>query len=253
MLKLTYTDSILVITLTRPNVLNALCSQMRRELSHALQEADTNEQVSAVVITGSDKAFAAGADVSEMLRYTQPTAYQTDIELEWADIRNTRKPVIAAVSGYALGGGSELAMMCDIVIASETAQFGTPEISLGTMSGSGGTQRLTRTLGKYRAMEMILTGKFISANEACRLGLVSRVVQKEKLISEALETAKKISRFSQPVVMLAKEAVKQAYEATLQEGLSYEKRLFEATFGLEDRREGMAAFIQKRQAEFANK
>lgn len=253
MLRTEHIEKVLLITLNRPKALNALCNQLIAELNQTLRDADANDQVSAVVITGSEKAFAAGADIKEMQQQTNVSAYKTDMLAQWADITKTRKPVIAAVNGYALGGGCELAMMCDIILAGDTAKFGQPEITLGTIPGCGGTQRLARAIGKSRAMELILTGDMMTADEACQRGLVSRVIPKERLVAEAIETAKKIAKFSQPIVMMAKESVSRAYEGTLEEGLRFERRMFHATFGFDDRREGMTAFVEKRKPNFTNK
>lgn len=253
MLKVEHIGKVMLVTLNRPKALNALCNQLIAELNQALKEADANEACSAVVITGSEKAFAAGADIKEMQPQTNVTAYKTDMLAQWAEITKTRKPVIAAVNGYALGGGCELAMMCDIILAGDNAKFGQPEITLGTIPGCGGTQRLAKALGKSRAMELILTGDMINAEEACQRGLVSRVIPKEKLVSEALATADKIAKFSQPIVMMAKEAVNRSFETTLEEGLRFERRLFHSTFGFDDRREGMTAFVEKRKPNFTNK
>ena len=253
MLRTEHIEKVLLVTLNRPKALNALCNQLIAELNQTLRDADANDQVSAVVITGSEKAFAAGADIKEMQQQNNVSAYKTDMLAQWADITKTRKPVIAAVNGYALGGGCELAMMCDIILAGDSAKFGQPEITLGTIPGCGGTQRLTRAIGKSRAMELILTGDMMTAEEACQRGLVSRVIPKERLVAEAIETAKKIAKFSQPIVMMAKESVNRAYEGTLEEGLRFERRMFHATFGFDDRREGMTAFVEKRKPNFTNK
>lgn len=253
MLKSEHIDKVLLVTLNRPKALNALCNQLMHELSQTLRDADANDRVSAIVLTGSEKAFAAGADIKEMLPQTNVTAYKTDMLAHWSDLTKIRKPIIAAVNGYALGGGCELAMMCDIILAGDGAKFGQPEITLGTIPGGGGSQRLAHAIGKSRAMELILTGDMMSAEEACQRGLVSRIVPKDKLVAEALETAKKIARFSQPITIMAKECVNRAFETSLEEGLRFERRVFHSTFGFDDRKEGMTAFIEKRKPNFTNK
>ncbi|EFO32728.1 enoyl-CoA hydratase [Roseibium sp. TrichSKD4] len=242
-----------LITLDRPKALNALCAALVEELSAALDAFEADERIGCVVLTGSQKAFAAGADIKEMqpLDFTQ--AYMTDLITPWERVSRNRKPVIAAVAGYALGGGCELAMMCDFIIAADTAKFGQPEITLGTMPGAGGTQRLTRFVGKSKAMEMCLTGRMMDAEEAERCGLVSRVVPADDLIEEAMKAAEKIADFSLPVVMLTKESVNRAYETTLAEGMRFERRVFHATFATEDQNEGMTAFMEKRTPQFRNK
>ena len=242
-----------LITLNRPKVLNALNAQMIAELRQALDGFQDDEEVAAVVITGSDKAFAAGADIKEMQELDFATAYKRDFIGPWAEIARCRKPVIAAVGGYALGGGCELALMCDIVIAAETAKFGQPEINLGTIPGAGGTQRLTRAVGKAKAMDMILTGRTMDAAEAERAGLVTRVVPAGDLVEEAISLAEAIAAKSQPVVQMAKDAVNAAYETMLGEGLRVERRLFYASFATEDRREGMSAFVEKRSPNFVQR
>lgn len=242
-----------LITLDRPKALNALCAALVEELSAAFDAFEADERIGCVVLTGSQKAFAAGADIKEMqpLDFTQ--AYMTDLITPWERVSRNRKPVIAAVAGYALGGGCELAMMCDFIIAADTAKFGQPEITLGTMPGAGGTQRLTRFVGKSKAMEMCLTGRMMDAEEAERCGLVSRVVPADDLIEEAMKAAEKIADFSLPVVMLTKESVNRAYETTLAEGMRFERRVFHATFATEDQNEGMTAFMEKRTPQFRNK
>lgn len=242
-----------LITLDRPKALNALCAALVAELSTALDAFEADERIGCVVLTGSERAFAAGADIKEMqpLDFTQ--AYMTDLITPWDRVSRNRKPIIAAVAGYALGGGCELAMMCDFIIAADTAKFGQPEITLGTMPGAGGTQRLTRFVGKSKAMEMCLTGRMMDAEEAERCGLVSRVVPADELIDEALKAAEKIADFSLPVVMLTKESVNRAYETTLAEGIRFERRVFHATFATEDQNEGMTAFLEKRSPQFRNK
>jgi enoyl-CoA hydratase len=246
-------DRVALIKLNRPKALNALCDKLIRELNSSLKAADEDSDINVVVLTGSEKAFAAGADVKEMLPHNNVSAYKADLLAFWADITLTRKPIIAAVSGFALGGGCELAMMCDIIIAADNAKFGQPEITLGTIPGAGGSQRLTRAIGKSRAMELILTGAMLNAEEALARNLVSRVVPKDELIEEAMSVAKKIASFSQPIVMMAKEAVNKAFESPLSEGVKFERRLFHASFGFEDRLEGMTAFTEKRKPSFKDK
>ena len=243
-----------LITLNRPKQLNALSPQLMQEVGAALQAYDADESIGAIVITGSEKAFAAGADIAAMKDYSYMDAYMADyITRDWEHIRRIRKPVIAACAGYALGGGNELAMMCDIVIAAENARFGQPEINLGVMPGAGGTQRLPRAVGKAKAMEMCLTARTIDAQEAERSGLVSRVVPTEKLMDEALAVAEKIAAYSLPVVMMLKESINRAYESTLAEGVLFERRVFHSQFALEDQKEGMAAFVEKRKPTFKNR
>ncbi|EGZ20232.1 hypothetical protein PHYSODRAFT_285389 [Phytophthora sojae] len=240
-----------IITLNRPKALNALCSPLIEELNGAAHAFDADPSIGAIVITGSgSKAFAAGADIKEMATKTFVDAYKSNMFANWGDITKVSKPVIAAVNGYALGGGCELAMLCDLIIAGDSAKFGQPEITLGTIPGCGGTQRLIRAVGKSKAMEMILTGNMIDAQQAERDGLVARVVPADQLLDEALKTANKIASFSQPVVKMAKEAVNAAYEQSLQEGLKYESRLFWSSFATKDQKEGMAAFVEKRKADF---
>jgi enoyl-CoA hydratase len=243
-----------LITLNRPKQLNALAPKLMQELGAALYGFDADDGVGAIVITGSDKAFAAGADIGVMKDFDFQHAYKSNyITRDWEHIRNIRKPVIAAVAGYALGGGCELAMMCDIVIAAESAKFGQPEINLGILPGSGGTQRLPRAVGKAKAMDMCLTARMMDAAEAERAGLVSRVVPNDKLMDEAMAAAEKIASYSLPVVMMIKESVNRAYESTLSEGVLFERRLFHAAFALEDQKEGMAAFVEKRKPRFRNR
>ncbi|KAI9907717.1 hypothetical protein PsorP6_003432 [Peronosclerospora sorghi] len=242
-----------IITLHRPKALNALCSPLIEELNGAAHAFDADPNIGAIIITGSgDKAFAAGADIKEMASKSFVEAYRTNMFANWGDITKVSKPVIAAVNGYALGGGCELAMLCDLIIAGDSAKFGQPEITLGTIPGCGGTQRLIRAVGKSKAMEMILTGNMIDAQQAERDGLVARVVPADQLLDEALKTANKIAGFSQPVIKMAKEAVNAAYEQSLQEGLKYESRLFWSSFATKDQKEGMAAFVEKRKAAFKN-
>jgi len=242
-----------VITLNRPKALNALNSQVLAELSEALKAFDADPGIGAIVITGSEKAFAAGADIKEMQHKTYVEAFLEDFFSGWDNVGRTRKPIIAAVAGYALGGGCELAMMCDFIIAADNAKFGQPEITLGVMPGMGGSQRLTRAVGKAKAMDLCLTGRMMDAAEAERAGLVSRIVPAEKLLEEALAAADKIAAFSLPAVMMAKEAVNRSFETTLAEGLRFEKRLFHSMFALDDQKEGMSAFVEKRKADFSNR
>jgi enoyl-CoA hydratase len=225
-----------------------------QELGKALQELDADDGIGAIVLTGSDKAFAAGADIGVMKDYSYMDAFMTNyITRDWEHIRSIRKPVIAAVAGYALGGGNEVAMMCDIVIAADNAKFGQPEVNLGVMPGAGGTQRLARFTSKAKAMDLCLTARMMDAQEAERAGLVSRVVPLDKLMEEALAVASKIAGYSLPVVMMIKESVNRAYETTLSEGVLFERRLFHSQFALEDQKEGMAAFIEKRKPAFKHK
>jgi enoyl-CoA hydratase len=243
-----------LITLNRPKQLNALNPQLMQELGKALQELDADDGIGCMVITGSDKAFAAGADIGVMKDYSYMDAYRTNyITRDWEHLRAIRKPVVAAVAGWALGGGCELAMMCDTVIAADTAKFGQPEINLGIMPGAGGTQRLTRFTGKAKAMDLCLTARTMDAQEAERSGLVSRVVPADKLVEEALAMAAKIASYSLPVLMMIKESVNRAYETTLSEGVLFERRTFHSMFALEDQKEGMAAFVEKRKPAFKNK
>ncbi|MBA3518985.1 MAG: enoyl-CoA hydratase [Rhizobiales bacterium] len=242
-----------LITLNRPKVLNALNSTVMRELTDALAEFDQDEGIGCIVVTGSDKAFAAGADIKEMQDLTYPDIYLQDFLAGWERMSAVRKPIVAAVAGYALGGGCELAMMCDIVVAADNSKFGQPEIRLGIIPGLGGTQRLTRAVGKSKAMEMCLTGRIMDAEEAERAGLVARVVPAADLLTEAMKTAETIAAMSLPSVMMAKEAINRAYETTLAEGLRFERRLFQTTFATADQKEGMAAFVDKRTARFDNR
>jgi len=243
-----------IATLNRPKQMNALNPQLMRELGQALYAFDEDDAIGAIVITGSDKAFAAGADIGAMKDWNFIDVYRTDyITRDWEHIRRVRKPVIAAVAGYALGGGNELALMCDIVIAAENAKFGQPEINLGVLPGAGGTQRLPRAVGKAKAMDMCLTARMLDAAEAERSGLVSRVVPLEKLMDEALAVAAKIAAYSLPAVMMVKESINAAYETSLSEGVHFERRMFHAAFALADQKEGMAAFVEKRKPAFKNK
>ena len=242
-----------LVTLNRPKALNALNQALIEELNAALSGFDADPGIGCSVITGSGKAFAAGADVKEMVGKTYVDAFLGGFLEGWNGVSEVRKPVIAAVSGFCLGGGCELAMMCDFIIASETAKFGLPEITLGIMPGAGGTQRLPRFIGKAKAMDMILTGRMMDADEAERCGLVARVVAPEKLLDEALATAEKIASYSQPIVMMAKETLNRAEETTLSEGIRFERRVFLSMFATEDQKEGMKAFIEKRKPEFGNR
>ncbi|MBP6751970.1 MAG: enoyl-CoA hydratase [Alicycliphilus sp.] len=242
-----------VITLNRPKQLNALNDQLMNELGQALQAFDADESIGCIILTGSEKAFAAGADIGAMAKYSFADAYKGDyITRNWEAIRSIRKPVIAAVSGFALGGGCELAMMCDFIIAADNAKFGQPEIKLGVIPGAGGTQRLPRAVGKSKAMDMCLTARMMDATEAERAGLVSRVVPLDKMMDEALGAALIISGFSQIAVMAAKESVNRAFEGTLADGVMFERRLFHALFATQDQKEGMDAFVNKRAANFTH-
>lgn len=247
-------NHVATVTLNRPDAMNALNDQLMSELADCLRGCQNNEKVRCIVITGSDKAFAAGADIAMMKDKSFVEAFSGDLFTPETDqIMRVRKPIIAAVSGYALGGGCELAMMCDFIICSETAKFGQPEINLGVVAGIGGTQRLTRIVGKSKAMDMNLTGRFMDAEEAERSGLVSRVVPVKKLMEEAQGAAQKISEKSMISVMVVKEAVNRAYEVPLREGLLFERRMFHALFATEDQAEGMGAFLEKREAQFRDK
>ena len=243
-----------VITLNRPKQLNALNDTLMDELGAALKAFDADDVIGCIVLTGSEKAFAAGADIATMVPLGFVEAYTKGlISRNWETIREIRKPVIAAVAGFALGGGCELAMMCDFIIAADSAKFGQPEIKLGIIPGAGGTQRLPRAVGKAKAMDLVLTSRTMDATEAERCGLVSRVVPAAELIDVALAAAETICGFSGPSVMMAKEAVNRAYESPLSEGISYERRLFHSLFGTEDKNEGMQAFLEKRKPEFRNR
>jgi enoyl-CoA hydratase len=247
-------DHVALIKLNRPDALNALNSKLLSELAAAMASADANEKVRCIVLTGSEKAFAAGADIKEMSEKSFVDVFAGDLFTpETEALLRVRKPIIAAVSGYALGGGCELAMMCDFIIASDTAKFGQPEINLGVVAGLGGTQRLTRFVGKSKSMDMNLTGRFMDAEEAERAGLVSRVVPVKKLMETAMEAAQKIAEKSAITVMAVKESVNRSYETTLREGLLFERRIFHAMFATEDQKEGMAAFAEKREAQFRDK
>ncbi|EIC63030.1 enoyl-CoA hydratase [Mycobacteroides abscessus] len=246
-------DRVAVITLNRPKALNALNSQVMNEVTTAAAEFDTDHGIGAIIITGSEKAFAAGADIKEMSEQSFSDMFGSDFFSAWGKLGAVRTPTIAAVSGYALGGGCELAMMCDVIIAAENATFGQPEIKLGVLPGMGGSQRLTRAIGKAKAMDMILTGRNMDAAEAERSGLVSRVVATESLLDEAKAVAKTISEMSLSASMMAKEAVNRAFESSLAEGLLFERRIFHSAFGTADQSEGMAAFVEKRPANFIHR
>ena len=242
-----------LITLNRPKAMNALNGTLIDELNAVLDSFEAEEEIGAVVITGNEKAFAAGADITEMRRLSFVDAHSGDFIAKWDRVTAFRKPVIAAVAGYALGGGCELAMMCDIVIAADNAKFGQPEIKLGVLPGAGGTQRLTRAVGKSKAMEMILTGRMMDAEEAERSGLASRVVPLADVVDEAIAVAERIAHFSAPVVALAKASINRAFETTLAEGVLYERAVFYSAFATEDQQEGMDAFIEKREPAFTNR
>jgi enoyl-CoA hydratase len=243
-----------LIRLNRPKALNALCDALMNDLTDALSAFEKDDAIGAMVLTGSERAFAAGADIKEMAGLDYMDVYLGGfISQNWLRASTVRKPLIAAVAGFALGGGCELAMMCDFIIAADTAKFGQPEITIGTIPGAGGTQRLTRFVGKSKAMEMVLTGRMMDAEEAERAGLVSRVVPAGDLVDEAINVATKIAGLSRPVVLMAKEAVNRAYETTLSEGVLFERRVFHSTFALEDRKEGMSAFAEKRPPNFKNR
>jgi enoyl-CoA hydratase len=242
-----------LITLHRPKALNALNATVMNEVTAALAAFDADEAIGAIVLTGSEKAFAAGADIKEMNDLDYPEVFLKDWFGGWTKMSAVRKPIIAAVAGYALGGGCELAMMCDIIIAADNARFGQPEIKLGVIPGIGGSQRLTRAIGKAKAMEMILTGRMMDAGEAERAGLVARIVPAADLLAEAMKTAETIASMSLPSVMLAKEAVNRVYESTLTEGVLFERRAFQLSFATADRKEGMSAFVEKRAPDFKNR
>ncbi len=246
--------AVAIVTLNRPQALNALSAALIADLGAALDELEADAAIGAIVITGSEKAFAAGADIKEMAGRSYMDVYLADfITKGWERITTCRKPIVAAVSGFALGGGCEIAMMCDTIIAADTAKFGQPEITIGTIPGSGGTQRLARFVGKAKAMDMCLTGRMMDAAEAERSGLVSRLVPAAQLMDEALKLAGKIAEQSRPIVMMAKEAVNRAFETSLSEGIKFERRLFHSTFATEDQKEGMAAFIEKRKPNYKNR
>ena len=243
-----------IVTLNRPEALNALNSALVADVGQALDVFEADKNIGCIILTGSEKAFAAGADITEMAPKSYMDVYREDfITKNWGCVSQCRKPIIAAVAGFALGGGCEMAMMCDFIIAADNAKFGQPEINLGIIPGAGGTQRLTRFIGKSKAMEMVLTGRMMTAEEAERAGLASRVVPLVELLDEAVAVAKKICKLSQPVLMIAKECVNRAYETTLTEGVRFERRLFHSTFSTEDKSEGMAAFMEKRTAQFKHR
>jgi enoyl-CoA hydratase len=243
-----------IVRLNRPKALNALCAALIAELGQALDAFEADPAIGAVVLTGSEKAFAAGADIKEMANKSYMDVYLANFITDgWERITTCRKPIVAAVAGYALGGGCEVAMMCDFILAADTAKFGQPEITIGTIPGAGGTQRLTRFVGKSKAMEMCLTGRMMDAAEAERAGLVSRIVPAAELVDEAIKVAAKIAGLSRPIVMMAKESVNRAYETTLSEGIRFERRVFHATFATEDQKEGMAAFAEKRPPQWKNR
>ncbi len=246
-------DAVGLIRLNRPKALNALNTALIHELNVALETFSDDPQIGALVLTGSEKVFAAGADIKELHHLTYMDAYLGDAIRTWERLSHFRKPAIAAVAGFALGGGCELAMMCDFILAAENAKFGQPEIKLGILPGAGGTQRLARFVGKAKAMELCLTGRMMDAQEAERCGLVSRIVPSEHLLEEALRTAKLIASMSLPIAMQIKDCINSAYETTLTEGVKFERRNFHAAFATEDQKEGMAAFIEKRQARFVNR
>lgn len=243
-------DKVGLITLNRPQALNALNAQIIAEINQALDQLEKNPNIGCVVLTGSAKAFAAGADIKEMADLSYPQIYVDDLFSDADRIANRRKPIIAAVSGFALGGGCELAMMCDFILAADNAKFGQPEVNLGVLPGMGGTQRLTRAVGKAKAMELCLTGRLMGAEEAERAGLVARVVPQAELLEEALKVAATIASKSIPVSMMVKESVNRAFEVTLSEGVRFERRVFHAAFATHDQKEGMAAFVAKREAQF---
>ena len=242
-----------LIKLNRPKFLNALCDDLIKELNQALDLIEKDDSLSVVILTGSEKVFAAGADISEMNDKEFIDLLKEDFIQPWERISKFKKPIIAAVSGYALGGGCEIAMMCDIIVAAENANFGQPEVNLGTIPAAGGTQRLVKSIGKSKAMEMVLSGDLISANEAKEFGLVSNIYPTDLLLNKTLELAERIASKSLPVLIMAKEAVSRSYEVSLEEGMKNERGLFRATFSLRDRKEGMKAFLEKRNAKFKNK
>lgn len=243
-----------LIQLNRPKALNALNDELMDELGAVLMEFDANENIGCIIISGNEKAFAAGADIGGMAQYTYMDVYKGGyISRNWEQLRRVRKPVIAAVAGYALGGGCELAMMCDFIVAADTAKFGQPEVKLGTIPGAGGTQRLPRAISKAKAMDMCLTGRIMDATEAESAGLVARIVPAANLLEEALSAAKTIADMSLPIAMMIKESINYSYETALNDGLQFERRMFHSTFALDDQKEGMTAFIEKRMPNFQNK
>ena len=245
-------DKVCLIRLNRPDAMNALNAQLIGELGAALDEAEGNEHIGCIVITGSAKAFAAGADIKEMQAKSYAELYKEDFIGDWERVARTRKPVIAAVAGYALGGGCELAMMCDFILAADNARLGEPEMNVGVAPGGGGTQRLTRVIGKSKAMEMCLTGRLMGAEEAERSGLISRIVAADDLVEEALKVAARIADMSLLATMMTKEAINRAYETPLAEGVRFERKVFHSLFSTEDQKEGMAAFVEKRSPQFKN-
>ncbi len=254
MIEVTREGGVKIIKFDRPKALNALCTPMMAEVADALNAASADDSVGCVILTGSEKAFAAGADVKEMQEQAYLDIYKTDVfEIHHEAVARFRKPIIAAVSGYALGGGCEVAMMCDFIIASDSAKFGQPEITLGVMPGMGGTQRLVRAVGKAKAMDMCLSGRMMDAKEAERAGLVARIVPVDELMSTALEVASKIASQSHPTAMMTKETVNAAFEMSLSQGLRFERRLFQSMFTTQDQKEGMSAFIEKRKPHFKHK
>lgn len=254
MIELTRDGHVAKIQLDRPKALNALCTEMMKQVAHALSDLEADDAIGCVILTGSDKAFAAGADIKEMQDNEYLDIYKTDVfEMFHSSIARFRKPIIAAVSGYALGGGCEIAMMCDIIFAADNAKFGQPEITLGVMPGIGGTQRLVRAIGKSKAMDMCLTARMMDAEEAERAGLVSRIFPLDELQDETLEAARKIASQSLPVLMMTKETINASFEMNLAQGIQYERRLFQSMFTFEDQSEGMTAFVEKRKPHFKNK
>lgn len=242
-----------IIALNKPKALNALCSKLIAELNSILDDFEADDEIAVIILTGSEKAFAAGADIKEMQNKTLAEVYDNDFIAPWEQLSKCRKPIIAAVRGYALGGGCELAMMCDIIIAGECAKFGQPEITLGTIPGAGGTQRLIRRIGKSKAMELCLTGRMMQADEALSSGLVAHVYPSEEVIDKAIEMAEKIASFSHPVIRMVKESINYAEKSFIDEGIRFERRLFHTSFGLADRQEGMQAFAEKRPAQFKHR
>ena len=253
MVAVEFYDRVMLIRLNRPSALNALCGRLIQQLNSALIQAENDSRVGAIVLTGSEKSFAAGADIQEMKNLTFGEVSENDFIKSWENLSQCTKPVIAAVAGFALGGGCELAMMCDIIYAGASAKFSQPEITIGTMPGAGGTQRLTQLVGKTKAMELCLTGRMIDAEEAERIGLVARVFPDADLLKEALASAEKIATFSQPVVQMIKESIKHCSENQLVNGIRFERRMFQSTFALEDRKEGMTAFTEKRKPLFKHR
>ncbi|NNC35961.1 MAG: enoyl-CoA hydratase [Acidimicrobiales bacterium] len=253
-LEVTTEGAVCTIKLNRPKALNALCAELTQELSEALTKLDKDDKIGCVILTGSDKAFAAGADIKEMQSWEYLDIYKNDLFAKYAEsVARFRKPIIAAVAGYALGGGCEIAMMCDFIIAADNAKFGQPEINLGVMPGIGGTQRLARAVGKSKAMDLCLTGRMMDAEEAERSGLVSRIVPLDELMETAMDAAKKIAGQSQPIAMMTKETIDASFEMSLTQGIQFERRLFQSMFTTNDQKEGMAAFVEKRAAHFKNK